>query len=30
MGGIRVLPDMALADLRPQDSAMLIRPGSSS
>ena len=28
MGGIRVLPDVALADLRPQDSAMLILPGN--
>jgi putative intracellular protease/amidase len=28
VGGIRVLPDMALADLRPADSAMLILPGN--
>ena len=28
MGGVRVLPDGALADLRPQDSAMLILPGN--
>jgi putative intracellular protease/amidase len=28
MGGTRVLPDVALADLRPQDSAMLILPGN--
>ena len=28
MGGIRVLPDIALTDLRPQDSAMLILPGN--
>jgi putative intracellular protease/amidase len=27
-GGVRVLPDMALADLRPTDSAMLILPGN--
>lgn len=28
MGGMRVLPDVVLADLRPQDSAMLILPGN--
>lgn len=28
MGGTRVLPDIVLADLRPQDSAMLILPGN--
>jgi putative intracellular protease/amidase len=28
MGGTRVLPDVALADLRPQDSALLILPGN--
>ena len=28
MGGTRVLPDLALADLRPADSAMLILPGN--
>lgn len=28
MGGLRVTPDVALADLRPQDSVMLILPGS--
>lgn len=28
MGGARVLPDVTLADLRPQDSAMLILPGN--
>ncbi|HEY4022516.1 MAG TPA: DJ-1/PfpI family protein [Pseudonocardiaceae bacterium] len=28
MGGLRVTPDVTLADLRPQDSAMLILPGS--
>jgi putative intracellular protease/amidase len=26
-GGMRVVPDVALADLRPEDSAMLILPG---
>lgn len=30
MGGIRILPDLALSDLRPEDSAMLILPGASS
>ncbi|UNO41162.1 DJ-1/PfpI family protein [Streptomyces sp. MST-110588] len=29
MGGIRVLPDLALDALRPQDSALLILPGAS-
>jgi putative intracellular protease/amidase len=28
IGGLRVLPDLALADLRPQDSALLILPGA--
>jgi putative intracellular protease/amidase len=28
MGGLRVTPDVALAELRPEDSAMLILPGS--
>jgi putative intracellular protease/amidase len=28
MGGLRVLPDLALADLKPADSAMLILPGN--
>ena len=28
MGGLRVLPDLAISDLRPQDSAMLILPGN--
>ena len=28
MGGVRVLPDVVLADLRPTDSAMLILPGN--
>ncbi len=28
MGGLRVTPDVALADLRPQDSAMLVLPGN--
>jgi putative intracellular protease/amidase len=27
MGGLRITPDIALADLRPQDSAMLILAG---
>lgn len=30
MGGMRVTPDMALADLSPADSAMLILPGSAT
>ncbi|MEU4802666.1 DJ-1/PfpI family protein [Actinosynnema sp. NPDC023587] len=30
MGGVRVLPDLALADLDPADSAMLILPGGES
>ncbi|MBV2363286.1 DJ-1/PfpI family protein [Streptomonospora nanhaiensis] len=29
MGGLRVAPDLALADLDPADSALLILPGSS-
>ena len=29
MGGLRVTPDLALADLRPEDSAMLILPGNT-
>ena len=28
MGGLRVTPDVALAELRPEDSAMLILPGN--
>jgi putative intracellular protease/amidase len=28
MGGMRVIPDVALADLRPENSLMLILPGS--
>lgn len=28
MGGLRILPDMVLADLRPADSAMLVLAGS--
>ncbi|MBA4025531.1 MAG: glutamine amidotransferase [Gordonia sp.] len=28
-GGVRIAPDMALADLDPRDSAMLILPGAS-
>ena len=28
MGGVRIQPDVALADLRPLDSAMLILPGA--
>jgi putative intracellular protease/amidase len=27
-GGLRILPDLALADLKPEDSAMLILPGN--
>ncbi|QUN21310.1 glutamine amidotransferase [Nocardia seriolae] len=30
MGGMRVVPDLALEDLRPADSAMLILPGGST
>jgi putative intracellular protease/amidase len=30
MGGIAILPDMALNELRPADSAMLILPGSAT
>ncbi len=30
MGGVRILPDMALADLDPQASAMLILPGGDA
>ncbi|HEY3610485.1 MAG TPA: DJ-1/PfpI family protein [Pseudonocardiaceae bacterium] len=30
LGGMRVLPDVALADLTPADSAMLILPGAST
>jgi putative intracellular protease/amidase len=30
MGGMRVVPDVVLADLRPADSAMLILPGADS
>lgn len=30
MGGLRVTPDLALADLRPEDSAMLILPGADA
>jgi putative intracellular protease/amidase len=29
MGGLRIVPDLALADLRPSDSAMLVLPGST-
>ncbi|MFJ7208317.1 DJ-1/PfpI family protein [Streptomyces sp. NPDC098789] len=28
MGGLRVTPDLALADLRPEDSALLLLPGA--
>ncbi|MFF9572268.1 DJ-1/PfpI family protein [Streptomyces sp. NPDC014685] len=28
LGGMRVLPDLALADLRPEDSALLVLPGA--
>jgi putative intracellular protease/amidase len=30
MGGVRITPDLALADLKPSDSAMLIMPGSDT
>lgn len=30
MGGIAILPDMALDELRPEESAMLILPGAAS
>jgi putative intracellular protease/amidase len=30
MGGVRIAPDMSLADLRPQDSAMLILAGADT
>jgi putative intracellular protease/amidase len=30
VGGITILPDTAIADLRPEDSAMLILPGSDA
>lgn len=30
MGGIAIVPDMALDELRPEDSAMLILPGSAT
>lgn len=30
MGGVRVTPDMRLADLRPEDSAMLVLPGADT
>jgi putative intracellular protease/amidase len=30
IGGLRVLPDLSLAELRPQDSAMLILPGADT
>jgi putative intracellular protease/amidase len=30
MGGLRITPDLALADLRPADSAMLILPGAGT
>ncbi|UGT40817.1 glutamine amidotransferase [Nocardia yamanashiensis] len=30
MGGLRVVPDLALADLSPADSALLILPGSDT
>ncbi|MEU3725808.1 DJ-1/PfpI family protein [Streptomyces sp. NPDC031705] len=29
MGGVRILPDLALAGLRPEDSALLILPGAA-
>ncbi len=30
MGGMRILPDVVLAELRPQDSVMLILPGGNN
>jgi putative intracellular protease/amidase len=30
MGGLRIVPDMALADLRPEDSAMLVLAGGET
>jgi putative intracellular protease/amidase len=30
MGGVRIVPDLALADLRPADSLMLILPGADA
>jgi putative intracellular protease/amidase len=30
MGGIRILPDLRLAELRPEDSAMLLLPGAET
>jgi putative intracellular protease/amidase len=30
MGGVRITPDMSLADLRPQDSAMLVLAGADT
>jgi putative intracellular protease/amidase len=30
MGGLTIVPDMQLADLRPEESAMLILPGSTA
>jgi putative intracellular protease/amidase len=30
MGGVRIMPDMSLADLRPHDSAMLILAGADT
>jgi putative intracellular protease/amidase len=30
MGGMRIVPDIGLADLRPEDSAMLILPGADT
>jgi putative intracellular protease/amidase len=30
MGGMRVVPDVVLADLRPSDSAMLVLPGADT
>src|SRR5687768_3149077 len=30
MGGLRITPDVALADLRPADSAMLVLPGADT
>ena len=30
MGGLRIVPDLTLADLRPEDSALLILPGADA
>ena len=30
MGGLRIVPDLTLADLRPEDSALLVLPGADA